>query len=117
MHPDRIPGAERASIGETKLEEFLLNLEHEVGGPRAQWLRRRGYTIENWGDLEAVILRELPRVPGRHRRNTRWGEEWEAIIALPALHDPSRSDPFVTGWEKRTSDSPPRFITGYPGDG
>jgi hypothetical protein len=112
FHPHRIPGAESATVGDDRIVSYLLNEEHEIGKHKARVFKALGYTTENAGDFEAVILDQVPTVEGRFSRaNGHGGENWEATVQLPTTTGGAVE--MRTYWEVKPGD-PPRFLTAKP---
>ena len=51
----QLPNRALAVIAQEKLTEYLLNISHKRGGTKARLLGQFGYTVHNWGQLEADI--------------------------------------------------------------
>ena len=47
LHPDRVPGAEAATISDEKLTAYLLNPMHPRGYSKARYLAAARFTLEN----------------------------------------------------------------------
>jgi hypothetical protein len=52
----RVPNADRALVEERKILEYLLNLKHADGGPKASFLLARGFTLDAWDVLQASLI-------------------------------------------------------------
>ncbi len=104
FHPDRIPRSENAEIDDAKITDYLLV------GDKARLFAGLGYTLENWQDLRAALLYELPRVKGEFSRaNPIAGENWRADIEL---RGPTGQALIRTVWQL-VAGQRPRLITAY----
>jgi len=54
--PERLPNAKQVYIPEGKVENYLLCLEHAVGGAKARFLGELGYTRQNTDLLKQQLL-------------------------------------------------------------
>ena len=105
------PDAEHAIVTEEKLREYLLNLDHPVGGPKAAWFASIGYTLENWREL-ADDLMALARTSDEFvAKPSPYGVKYEVTgrIGRPG-HRPAL---VVSVWIVE-GNSAPRLVTAYP---
>jgi len=108
----KIPNADRAVVAKDKLREYLLNLAHRRGGPKAKLLLSMGYRAEDWQKLDADIrANHLPSEVDR-QTDTAYGIRYEVVAPLcgsggvPVI--------FRSIWQIDTGTDYPRFITMYP---
>ncbi len=110
------PRANEAYGIEAKVTAYCLNLDHEVGGPKAQgFLRILGIGLED-ADHLAAELRDGLRVAriSDVRDNTPFGILCEVRVPVRGLRE--RRDRIVavtTSWELRDADDRPRLVTAY----
>lgn len=113
LHPDRVPGAEQAVIEDSKLLDYALSLEHEVGRGKALFFNAIGYSRDDYEELKFAFLDELPRVEGRFvKKNPDNADNWEAVITIRRRDRDGTAD-VCTVWEVREG-RPTRLITVYP---
>lgn len=111
-----LPRADEAYGIEAKVTAYCLNLDHEVGGPKAQgFLRILGIGLADADHLVAE-LRDGVRVAriSDVRDNTPFGILCEVRVPVRGLLE--RSDRIVavtTSWELRDADDRPRLVTAY----
>lgn len=113
---ESLPRAGEAYGIEAKVTAYCLNLDHEVGGPKAQgFLRILGIGL---GDADHLVaeLRDGVRVAriSDVRDNTPFGILCEVRVPVRGLRE--RSDRIVavtTSWELRDADDRPRLVTAY----
>jgi hypothetical protein len=100
-----------AVIAQEKLTDYLLNTRHKRGSTNARLLERFGYTVQNWGQLEADIRSSL-KTEVDVVRTTEFGTRYEICMTLQA--------PLGVPWTVRTiwqiddGTDAPRLITLYP---
>jgi len=51
----KLPNADLAIIEVTKLRDYLLDVDHVDGGPKAPLLVSMGFRRDHWQELEAAI--------------------------------------------------------------
>jgi len=49
--PRRMPNAAGAVVEERRIREYLLDLEHAAGGPKARFFIARGFALGAWNLL------------------------------------------------------------------
>ncbi len=73
--------AARASV-EDKLERYLLNPEHPIGGPKANWFKKAlGFTKENLKDLAKQIVFDPKKAVSKGDVKG-FGEKFEQLIEI-----------------------------------
>jgi hypothetical protein len=113
MHPNRVPGAEQAVVEDSKLLDYALSLEHEVGRRKARFFHAIGYWRDDYEEFKFAILEALPYVEGRFvKKNPDDADNWEAIITIRRRDRDGTAD-ICTVWEVREG-RPTRLITVYP---
>lgn len=106
------PGAELAVVTEAKVCDYLLNIRHPVGGPKAVWYASLGYTIDNWQDL-ANDLQVLARtVDDFVAKPSPFGVKYEVRGAIG--RSGKRPGVVVSVWIVE-EDGVPRLVTAFPG--
>lgn len=111
-----LPRAVEAYGIEAKVSAYCLNLDHEVGGPKARgFLSILGIGLED-AEYLAAELRSGLRVAriSDVRDNSPFGILCEVRVPVRGLHE--RSDRIVavtTSWELRDADDRPRLVTAY----
>ncbi|MCC7127032.1 MAG: hypothetical protein IT178_19465 [Acidobacteria bacterium] len=107
-----IPNADRAIIAEDKLTDYLLNMLHKRGGPKARLLLRFGYRSDNPQALESDLrVQHLSLEVARTHENA-YGVVYE--IEGPIKTPSARTVRFCSVWQVDTGTDVPRFITMYP---
>jgi len=100
-----------ASVAD-KLDRYLLNPEHEVGGPKADWFRQAlGFTRENAADLAKQLVFNASQAV--QTAVTQYGTKFNQTINVVGAN--GRTIPVITAWIVK-SDGVPRLVTAVPGD-
>ena len=107
-----IPNAQSAFIPPEKLADYLLNVTHPVGGPKARWFISLGYhpdSPDRLGDDLLEIVRDSSEYVDKV---TRFGVKY---TVRGQLESPNGSRANVRSvWITETDMPQPRFVTAYP---
>ena len=109
----RLPNADRASIEDSKVRDYLLSPTHPVGRFKSVFFGALGFSVDQWELLRDALL-DLARVtdatPGQP---SPFGLKFEIRATLQG---PSgRQAELVTVWMVSNGQDFPHFITAYPG--
>ena len=106
------PGAERATIAEEKIRDYLLNPSHPVGGSKAVWFASIGYTLDNWQELADDLLQLARSSDDFQAKPSPFGVKYEVSgeIGCPG----HRPGVVLSVWIVEEV-SLPRLVTVYPG--
>ena len=109
-----IPNAESAFIPPEKLGDYLLNLAHPVGGPKARWFVSIGYHPGNPDQLESDLLEIVRNSVDYVVEETRFGVKY---VVSGQLRTPNGNLASVrTVWITESDVPQPRLVTAYPED-
>jgi hypothetical protein len=98
-----------------KFTEYLLNVSHPKGGPKAKFfLEVLGIEQNDWQFLADQIKRGVIEAPLYRLDKTKWEFSHGALISVTGRNGVTAI--LETGWAF-TSGGPARFITAYPYDG
>jgi hypothetical protein len=111
LHPGRVPNAEGAEAAPLKFTGYLLSETHTVGRAKARFFRGFGYNDENWEELRAAMLAQLPSVEGRYRRSS--GHGGDLYVAEMRIEAPGGTIDVQTVWEVHPKTGT-TFVTAYP---
>ncbi|HEX5246548.1 MAG TPA: hypothetical protein VFW41_05410 [Gaiellaceae bacterium] len=113
FHPTRVPGAEEAVAPDHKFTDYLLNLEHPIGGAKARFFLSIGWSPDRWQELRDHFLAQLPLVEGRFSRvnDFNGAADYEAVIELP--RENGEMVRVGTYWQVHPDQST-KFLTAYP---
>lgn len=113
---EQLPRAEQAFGLREKLAAYCLNLDHEVGGPKAQGFRRiLGIEIEDLEYVaEALRIGILAAPITDVRENAPFGVLCEVRVPVAGLREyRDRTAAVTTSWELRHAGDAPRLVTAY----
>jgi hypothetical protein len=109
----RIPNADRAQIGQRKLEDYLLSHTHPVGRNKAVFFMSLGYSASDWQRLEADLRSQHLPQDATATVATRFGQKYE--IRAELVGPSGRTAEVVSVWIVRTNEDFPRLVTVLPG--
>jgi len=106
------PNAECAIVAEEKVRDYLLNPNHPIGGPKAEWFASIGYTLDDWQDLADDLLYLAQTSEEFVAKPSPFGVKYEVTgrIGRPG-HRPGI---VICVWIVE-GDNFPRLVTAYPG--
>jgi hypothetical protein len=107
-----IPNSDRAIIEQSKITNYLLNVEHKNGKSKARLLFRYGYSVDNWQQLEADIRRFHLSEDVSLIKETPYGIRYE--ISANLLTPINRLLLVRTVWQIDKGTDFPRLITLVP---
>jgi len=108
----RLPNFEAAVVDRSKICEYLLNGLHPVGGPKAQFFLRFGFSADQW-QIFAERLRQLVVDNDvASSRSTNYGINYQVIGEL--LAPDGRVIRVTTIWHLEFGSEAPRLVTAYP---
>lgn len=108
----KVPNRERAVIARDKLTDYLLNVGHRRGGPKARVLTQFGYRPESWEQLAQDIRTHHLESDVEVERNTPYGIRYE--IQAPLWTPSGRNLMVRTVWQIDEGTDFPRLITLFP---
>jgi hypothetical protein len=106
----RLPNAQSAQVEERRIREYLLNVAHASGGPKARFFIAHGFASGAWELLQASLI-----IQGRVNSITRtvpseWGTRYTIECHCPT---PDGRNPCIrTVWQME--DDVPRLLTAIP---
>lgn len=107
-----IPHSDSAFIPREKITEYILNLSHPVGGPKARWFVGLGYHPESPEDLMEDLISALREGTSFTESASPHGVKYAVCGRLNA---PNGSQPeIVTVWIIEHDSDELRFVTAYP---
>lgn len=108
----KLPRSDKATIPRKKLENYLLSATHPVGGPKARFFHRHGFTRTDASTLEAGLLRIGREEEVSEVQRVSHGTKYviDAELETPA----GRTVLVRTIWIIEEEEDPPRLVTAYP---
>jgi hypothetical protein len=111
----RLPNAERATVDDAKVRDYLLSPDHRVGRSKARFFGALGFSHAAWPALRDALLalaREGAAEPGV---TSVFGQKY---VVRGMLRGPTgRAAAVVTAWIVLRGEDVPRFVTAYPAEG
>lgn len=106
-----IPDAQRAAVEDTKVRDYLLNLEHPDGGAKAIWFHSLGYARDGWRLLAEDLIAIARNCDNFETETSKFGIKYKVTgsVGRPN-HRPGK---VLTVWIVE-DDDPPRLVTAYP---
>jgi len=109
---EHLPNAEQAYIPEGKVENYLLCLEHAVGGAKARFFGDLGYTRQN-ADLLKQQLLLIAKEGNVHKQVvTEHGVKY--VVDGQLVAPSGRQVAVRTVWIIGQGETAPRLVTVYP---
>ena len=106
--------ASEVIIEESKLRDYLLSIDHPVGGPKARFFLDHGFSRENPKVLENALRQHLLLRSSEQRLVGSFGTKW--IIKGP-IACPDRRGPLIQSvWIQDLGSESFRLVTAYPSD-
>ena len=108
----KLPHAEEALVPQNKVEAYLLNPGHPIGGSKAAFFQRFEFSREQWRLLADALRQHARANPVAGSVSDVDGTTY--LVEGP-LETPSGRRPRLwTIWLVETGKLAPRFITAYP---
>ena len=108
----KIPGAERAIVGDAKVRDYLLSAEHRVGSAKAKFFVQLGFEPENWPILRDALGR-FATGDAQLGAATSFGQKYTVSGTIQGPL--GRSAQVVVVWIVLHGEDYPRFVTAFPG--
>lgn len=110
--PERMPRAEHARVPELKVTAYLLRDDHPEGGSKSRFLKRFGFSSEDWRGLQAALYQHAGTAEVLAGSETPYGTKYQVRGELESPD--GRNPQVVTVWILETGDSSPVFVTLNP---
>ena len=109
----QLPGAESATIDDTKLTGYLLDRSHSAeAAAKARFFSSFGFSRANWVDLKAALRGHPLKNAVTSSTANRYGVKY---VVSCSLTTPDGRDPcIVSVWIIEPPDPNPSFVTAYP---
>lgn len=107
----RLPECGSLMVEEGKVVDYLLNLAHPQGGPKARYFRNRGFTGEAWQVMAEAHKQRGATQPVTASATNKHGAKFEVQCQIVT---PDGTNPCIlTAWIQE-GDRPPRLVTAHP---
>jgi len=108
----KLPGIERAKVGETKIVKYLLSTTHRAGKSKAAFFMEFGFDPERWEELDRALRQHAMDNEIAREEKTSFGTRYVIDGLLPAPD--GRMLNIRAAWFIDNIDDAPRFITAHP---
>jgi hypothetical protein len=109
-----IPNAGSAFIPPEKLSDYLLDLNHPVGGSKARWFQSLGYDLADPAVLERDLLHQVLTSDDYTEKSSLYGTKY--VVAGTIVSPNGTKANVTTVWIVEPSAPDPRLVTAIPGD-
>lgn len=107
----RIPGAERAIIPREKIVDYLLDLDHPDGGPKARLLASLGFDAARPEEFETAMRSQHLTAEAQSGRPSPFGQKYEVTATLDG---PVGRIVATSVWIVLVNEDCPRLVTLVP---
>jgi hypothetical protein len=109
---DYLQAIDSAHVAEAKVLDYLLALDHPVGGPKARFFLNRGFNREEWAAFAAALLSHARANRIANSRTDTWGTRYTVDCSIIT---PDETNPCIrVVWQVTPEDPSPRLITAHP---
>ena len=108
----KLPHAKGAVVPQNKIESYLLNPSHPIGGSKAGFFLRFGFRREQWNILADALRRHALENSVASSVSDVDGTTY--LVEEPLQTPSGRRPGLRTVWLVETGKLAPRFITAYP---
>lgn len=107
-----LPNYHNAYVEDKKILDYLLNLEHKDGGPKANFFFKFGFTQDNIEPFRASLLNHAINREIETYREDEFGETYTLVCSFetPDLRNPC----IKSVWIVNKGEDCPRLVTAYP---
>lgn len=107
-----LPNAHLATVPERKITLYLLNPAHPAGGSKAAFFLQFGFTVADWAQLAAALLRHARENDVVETEQTPHGIRY--VVDGPLQTAAGASLNVRTAWFTDLAGGAPRFVTAHP---
>jgi hypothetical protein len=98
-------------VSEEKIRQYLLKIDHPIGGAKARFLLARGFSLIGWQELGSALREHPVTNPIESEQETKFGRK---LTVRCRISTPDGTDPCIrTVWMVEPG-TPPRLVTAYP---
>ena len=107
-----LPNAGRAVVERSKVEGYLLALNHLEGGGKAAFFMRFGFTADRWHVLAEALRSHAEVHPVRSTTHSEYGTKYQ--VDGPIICPDGRLPMIRAVWIVDVGADIPRLVTAYP---
>lgn len=102
-------------VPSAKLTDYLLRLDHPVGGSKAAFFQAFGFSAAHLDIITAALIAHPDHNPVAEMEHGRWGTKY---VVRCRIRTPDGRDPCVlTVWIVPPDQTDARLVTAYPDEG
>lgn len=103
---------ETLRIEPTKITDYLLNKDHPVGGSKARFFNKQGFSLEKWEDLQSALRTHAITNKISEIVKHEYGEK---LIVECSIKSPNGKEHCIrVVWNDHLDGKPPKLITAHP---
>ena|SRR3972149_245822 len=107
-----MPSKENSVVVDSKITDYLLNLEHQIGGSKAKFFMRFGFKLESLENFRFALKQHAINRNVASSNNTGFGMKYELICEIET---PDTRNPCITTiWIINNDEDSPRLVTAFP---
>lgn len=113
--PPELPLHDDFRIERKKITDYLLNPQHEQGGPKSRFFMALGFAPEMWEDLRDALIKHRQSYQPITPEITPFGLKYCVVGSLesPTGHAPQ----ILAVWQYNIEGGYSHFVTAYPAKG
>lgn len=108
----KLPNAEEAAITERKIVRYILDSSHPVGGSKAAFFLRHGFSAADWLRLARALRQHALENEVSETEQTKHGTRFAVDGPMPAPDGTVLN--VRTAWYIDPGAAIPRFVTAHP---
>jgi len=109
---DKLPNPSELCIEEIKIRQYLLNIDHPQGGPKANFFLRRGFSLDDWLRFKAALAVQGSTNTVVRIVDHQYGRRFTVECTCET---PDEVNPCIRSvWQIDCGDTIPRLIIAHP---
>jgi filamentous hemagglutinin len=111
----KLPNIDQAIIEKRKITAYLLDRGHPLGGPKAVFFERFGFSAADWQRFRDALLAHARANDIARSYRARHGQVYE--VTGPLATPDGREPTVLVAWMVREGEDRPRLVTAVPSRG
>ena len=99
-------------VPQAKITDYLLNPDHEEGGPKSAFFRAFGFSAERVEEMAMALVDHPERKPAETARAGPWGAKY--VVRCSVQTPDGRNPCILTVWMLPPGEESARPLTAYP---
>ena len=110
-----MPNGDKAIVDDAKITDYLLNLRHPDGGPKAKYFFNKGYTLDAPEILKRALVEHAKFCQVTKVERTQFGTKYIVEGAIATPKEPEVQLAYIrTVWMEAAGSNQPKLVTAYP---